>query len=157
MNGPDALRNSATPDRDGGLGTSITVGLVSVLTHMPPSSGPLIELMKDRSTLVALALFGTLAAPLFEELAFRGFLQPLLVRSLGAVAGIGLAAALFGALHFSEYGNSWRSALIVGISGVSFGCIRHFSGSTRAAVIAHAAFNALPFFYVLIQGKGTAS
>jgi membrane protease YdiL (CAAX protease family) len=140
-----------------GIGTSLTVGLVALVTHMPPSSGPLVELMNDRSTLLTMVLFGTIAAPLFEELAFRGFLQPLLVRSMGAVAGIGLASSLFGALHYSEYGNSWRSALVVGISGVSFGCIRHFTGSTRAAVIAHAAFNALPFLYMVIQGKGAAS
>ena len=30
------------------------------------------------------AIFGTIVAPVCEELAFRGFLQPLLVRSLGA-------------------------------------------------------------------------
>jgi membrane protease YdiL (CAAX protease family) len=134
-----------------GFGTSITVAAISKLLRAPDTSGPLIDLMKDPKSLIPLAIFGTTAAPLFEELAFRGFLQPLLVRSLGAVMGIGLAAALFGALHFSEYGNSWRSALLVGLSGVAFGCIRHFTGSTKASVIAHAAFNALPFMFMFAQ------
>jgi membrane protease YdiL (CAAX protease family) len=134
-----------------GIGTSITVAAIGKLLRTPDTSGPLIDMMKDPRTLILLAIFGTTAAPLFEELAFRGFLQPLLVRSLGAVMGIGLAAALFGALHFSEYGNSWRSALLVGLSGVAFGCIRHFTGSTKASVIAHAAFNALPFMFMFAQ------
>jgi membrane protease YdiL (CAAX protease family) len=130
----------------------MAVALVAWLIHAPPTTGPLVEMLKDRRTLMLLAIFGTTAAPLFEELAFRGFLQPLLVRSLGAVAGIGLTAALFGSLHYSEYGNSWRSALLVGLSGVAFGCIRHFTGSTRASTIAHAAFNALPFVSLFTQG-----
>ena len=134
-----------------GLLTSLSVAGIGKLLRAPETSGPLIDMMKDHRTLILLAIFGTTAAPLFEELAFRGFLQPLLVRSLGAVTGIGLAAALFGALHFSEYGNSWRSALLVGLSGVAFGCIRHFTGSTKASAIAHAAFNALPFMLMFSQ------
>jgi membrane protease YdiL (CAAX protease family) len=136
-----------------GFGTSLLVALVAVAIRNPPITGPLIDMMKDRTALILLALFGTTAAPLFEELAFRGFVQPLLVRSLGAIAGIGISAALFGALHFSEYGDSWRPALLIGVSGLAFGCIRHFTGSTKAAVIAHAVFNGLTFLTLFTQGK----
>jgi hypothetical protein len=134
-----------------GLGTGILVGLVGRLIRTPPAAGPIVEMMQGRPALILLAVYGTTAAPLCEELAFRGFLQPLLVRSLGAAAGITLAAAVFGALHYSEYGDSWRPALLVGLSGVAFGCVRHFTGSTKAAAIAHAAFNALSF--IAIFGK----
>lgn len=136
-----------------GFGTSMGVAMVGLLIRTPPLTGPLVEMMKGRGALILLAIFGTTAAPLFEELAFRGFLQPLLVRSLGTLVGICLTAALFGALHYSEYGNSWRSALMVALSGVSFGCLRHFTGSTKASTIAHAAFNALPFLTLFAQGK----
>jgi membrane protease YdiL (CAAX protease family) len=136
-----------------GLGTGLLVALIAGLLRMPPTAGPLVEMMQGRSALILLAVFGTTAAPLFEELAFRGFLQPLLVRSLGAAAGITLAAALFGALHYWEYGDSWRSVLLVGVAGAAFGCMRHFSGSTRAAVIMHASFNALSFISLFAQER----
>ena len=69
-------------------------------------------------------------APVCEELMFRGFLQPLLVRSLGAAAGILATALPFGLLHFQEYGNSWRHVLLISLSGVAFGWMRHATGST---------------------------
>jgi len=136
-----------------GLGTGLGVAFIAYLINTPPTSGPIVEMMKDRTSLILMAIFGTTAAPLFEELAFRGFLQPLLVRTLGAIAGIGLAAALFGALHYWEYGDSWRSALLVAIAGAAFGCMRHWSGSTRAAAIMHASFNALSFISLFAQAR----
>jgi membrane protease YdiL (CAAX protease family) len=136
-----------------GLGTGLAVAFVAFLIRTPPTSGPIVEMMNNHTGLVLLAIFGTTAAPLFEELAFRGFLQPLLVRTLGAVAGIALAAALFGALHYWEYGDSWRSALLVALAGAAFGCMRHWSGSTRAAAIMHASFNALSFVSLFAQER----
>jgi membrane protease YdiL (CAAX protease family) len=136
-----------------GLGAGLLVALLAGLIRTPPTSGPLVEMMQDPRALILLAIFGTTAAPLFEELAFRGFLQPLLVRSLGPAAGIALAAALFGALHLREYGDSWRSALLVGVAGATFGIMRHVTGSTKAAAIMHASFNALSFVSLFGQGN----
>jgi uncharacterized protein len=137
-----------------GFMTTLLVGVTGWLIHTPPASGPLMEMMQDRTSLVLLAIFGTTAAPLFEELAFRGFLQPLLVRNLGAAGGIALASALFGGLHYSEYGDSWRSALLVAVAGVAFGCMRQWTGSTAAAAIMHASFNGLQFMAIFAPGKG---
>ena len=136
-----------------GFGTTVLVGFIAWVIRTPPTTGPLVEMMKDRTSLIILAVFGTTAAPLFEELAFRGFLQPLLVRNLGAVGGIAVAAALFGGLHYSEYGDSWRSALLVAVAGAAFGCMRYWTGSTAAAVVMHASFNGLQFVAILAPGN----
>jgi membrane protease YdiL (CAAX protease family) len=136
-----------------GFMTVLLVGVAGWLIRTPPTSGPLMELMQDRTSLIVMAIFGTTAAPLFEELAFRGFLQPLLVRNLGAIGGIALAAALFGGLHYSEYGDSWRSALLVAVAGAAFGCMRQWTGSTAAAAIMHASFNGLQFMAIFAPGK----
>ena len=77
----------------------------------------------------------------------------MLVRNLGAVAGIALAAVLFGGLHYSEYGASWRSALLVALAGAAFGCVRYWTGSTAAAAIMHASFNGLQFLALLTAAK----
>jgi len=137
-----------------GFMTTLLVGVTGWLIRTPPTSGPLMEMMQDRTSLVLLAIFGTTAAPLFEELAFRGFLQPLLVRNVGAVGGIALASALFGGLHYSEYGDSWRSALLVAVAGAAFGCMRQWTGSTAAAAIMHASFNGLQFMAIFAPGRG---
>ena len=57
-------------------------------------------LLSDPTSVLFIAVIGTTLAPICEEIVFRGFLQPLLVRSLGAVPGILLAAAAFGLMHF---------------------------------------------------------
>jgi hypothetical protein len=80
-------------------------------------------------------------------------LQPLLARTFGAVAGILLAAAPFGMLHYWEYGDSWRSAVQIGLAGAAFGWMRQATGSTRAAAIMHASFNALSFVSLFTQGR----
>ena len=136
-----------------GFATAFAVGIVGHLIRVPPTTGPIMEMMKGPSALILVAIFGTTIAPLCEELAFRGFLQPLLVRSLGAIGGILLASALFGLLHFWEYGDSWRNSFEIGLAGAAFGCVRHLTGSTRPAVIMHAAFNGLSFVVLFTQGK----
>ena len=136
-----------------GVVTAFAVGIASNLIHTPETANPMTELMEGRAALIVLAVFGVTMGPLFEELGFRGFLQPLLVRSVGAVGGILLASIPFGLLHYQEYGNSWRHALVISMAGAMFGVMRHLTGSTRAAVLMHAAYNSF-FFVVLFTRKG---
>jgi len=136
-----------------GVGAGLLVALIAGLTRTPPTSGPIVEMMQGRTSLILLAIFGTTIAPVCEELAFLGFLQPLLVRDMGAAGGIAAAAVLFGGLHYSEYGDSWRSALLVAVAGAAFGCMRYVTGSTRAAVVMHASFNGLQFLALFAPGR----
>jgi len=137
-----------------GLATGYAVAaLASTLIRVPESGNPMTRLMEDRGSLVLMAAFGITVGPLCEELAFRGFLQPLLVRSLGAVAGILAAAVPFGLLHYQEYGDSWRHALLIFLAGAAFGVMRHITGSTRASTVMHASYNALFFLALLVQRK----
>jgi membrane protease YdiL (CAAX protease family) len=135
-----------------GMVTAILVALASALIHTPTGDTPMTQLMETRVDVLVMGTLGVTLAPLCEELGFRGFLQPLLVRSLGAVAGVVLAAIPFGLLHLQEYGNSWRHALIIALAGAAFGWMRQATGSTKAAVIMHAAYNSL-FFIALMTEK----
>jgi membrane protease YdiL (CAAX protease family) len=134
-----------------GLAAAYAVVLVSNLIQVPNTGNPMTEMMQTRMSRILLAVFGTTLGPLCEELAFRGFLQPLLVRSLGAVTGILAAAIPFGLLHYQEYGNSWRHALVISLAGAAFGWMRHATGSTKASTIMHASYNALFFFAMFSQ------
>ena len=137
----------------GGVGLAMTVLLLGAAIHTPRTENALTELLKDPTSLLLVAIFGSIVAPVCEELVFRGFLQPLLVRSLGTFAGILAAALPFGLLHFQEYGNSWRHVLLIGLSGAGFGWMRQATGSTKAAAGMHSAYNAFQFV-LLLMAKG---
>ncbi len=132
--------------------TAFGVILLGLLLRTPTTSNPLTELMQDRASLVLMAAFGITLGPLAEELAFRGFVQPLLVKSIGAPAGILVASIPFGLLHFAEYGYSWRHVVLITGAGAAFGWMRHATRSTKASTLMHGAYNAL-FFAALWSTK----
>jgi hypothetical protein len=78
-----------------------------------------------------------LAAPLAEELLFRGFLQPLLVPRCGRAMGLGATALLFGLGHGLAY------ALPIGLLGAFFGWLVQRHGSLLPAIVAHTLHNAV--------------
>jgi len=134
-------------------GVSVAFGVMaaSVLLHTPDIDSPMKALLSDPASVVMIAVIGTTLAPICEEIVFRGFLQPLLVRSLGAAPGILLAAAAFGLMHLQEYGYSWRHALLISTAGAAFGWMRHRTGSTKAAALMHAAYNCVFFLLLAVQ------
>jgi len=136
-----------------GLGTAFTVAILAYLIGTPTTSNPMMELLKDRLSVMLVTAFGVTIGPLCEELAFRGFLQPLLVRSLGVIPGVCAQAIPFGLLHFQQYGNSWKHALVISMAGAAFGAVRQATGSTKASAVMHASYNALFFMGLLSQGR----
>ncbi|HTS65546.1 MAG TPA: type II CAAX endopeptidase family protein [Candidatus Acidoferrales bacterium] len=135
-----------------GVLTAILVNLVGLLIRVPNTENPMTQLLKDPASMVLIAVFGVTIGPLCEELVFRGFLQPLLVRSLGVFGGILAASIPFGLLHYQQYGNSWKHVVVITLAGAAFGCMRQATGSTRASTLMHAAYNAL-FFLALFGAK----
>jgi hypothetical protein len=137
-----------------GVGTALAVSLAGIVIQTPNTSNPMMDLMQDRTSIILMSLAAIIMGPLCEELAFRGFLQPLLVRSLGPMPGILLTAIPFGLLHFGEYGNSWRYALLVTLAGTAFGCLRQITGSTKASALMHACYNATNvLFFIFMQAQ----
>ena len=104
-----------------------------------------LKMMLHSPVLLAVALVGILiAAPVIEELMFRGCLQSWLRRHLGAKAAILLSALCFALFHFAfsqSYGNV---SIIVTLFGFScfLGFIYERQGSLYASIGLHMAFNA---------------
>jgi len=65
---------------------------------------PVLEgiLVLEGAPLVLAVVFATLVGPLFEELVFRGFLQPLLVQNFRESGGIVICALFFALLHGTD-------------------------------------------------------
>jgi membrane protease YdiL (CAAX protease family) len=136
-----------------GIATAFAVAITSIVLRTPNLPNPMTELLTGRVSILIVAAFGITLGPLAEELLFRGFLQPLMVRSLGTAAGILATAIPFGLLHLQQYGYSWRHGLMITLAGCAFGWMRHRTGSTRASTLMHAAYNALFFVALLAQRK----
>ena len=134
-----------------GLLTAFGVALASTVMQTPTTENPMTQMLENPTSLILIGIFGVTLGPLCEELAFRGFLQPLLVRSLGSLPGVLVAAIPFGLLHFQEYGNSWRHVVLISLAGAAFGAMREWTGSTRASTLMHASYNALFFCALLLQ------
>ncbi|MDP2272080.1 MAG: type II CAAX endopeptidase family protein [Archangium sp.] len=104
----------------------------------------------ERSTQVelALVLLGvSIAAPLGEELLFRGFFQRGVELHRGAPRAIVLTAFIFSAFHLDPVGLTARFEL-----GVLFGLLAWRAGSLWPAIAAHAANNLISSVIFLSAG-----
>ena len=129
----------------GGPALTIALSALGVLLRAPLDSSQIEVLIKSRASLAAIILFGVVLAPIFEEMLFRGFLLPLLVRSMGPWLGIVLTAVPFALLHGAQNHWAWQPVLLIGIAGIAFGYVRYKTGSTTAAFLMHSAYNATGF------------
>jgi len=134
------------------IGPPLAIGLTLLASVLHATGNPAIpDLITDRASLIAVLIFGALAGPLFEELVFRGFLQPLLARSMAAWIAILLTAVPFALLHGPGFGWAWQSVMIVGIAGVVMGYVRNRTGSTAASALVHVAYNSTLFVGFILQ------
>jgi membrane protease YdiL (CAAX protease family) len=124
---------------------ALGLGVVGFLLRAPPISLPFDQMLKGLPTTMLFFVFAVVIGPLCEELAFRGFLMPLLMRTLGPALGVLLTGVLFGCLHAPEYSYSWQHILIVTLAGIAFGYVRYQSDSTAASTLLHATFNLTEF------------
>jgi membrane protease YdiL (CAAX protease family) len=144
---------SALPALLNGLLLAIMIAMIGVLLRTPAIDSPMQEIMKDRTARWFVAVAAVTIGPVSEELIFRGFLMPLLTRSLGVVGGILLAALPFALLHGPQYAWSWRHVLLILMAGCAFGWVRFKTGSTAIAAVTHAAYNAT-FLSVYLVNEG---
>lgn len=89
---------------------------------------------------LAVVVAAVVLAPLWEEIAFRGFLLSAFAKSrLGFWPAAMLSVGLWTALHI---GYSWPGLASVFLAGIGMSWIMLRTGSMRAVVVAHAVVNA---------------
>lgn len=131
---------------------AMALAFLAFSLRAPQGAMHLEELISDRASLIAIGIGAVLLGPIFEELLFRGFAQPLMVRALGLFGGLFVNAVLFALPHGPQYKWSWQHLLVLAIASIVFGLIRHRTGSTAASTLAHAAYNLTFFSALILQG-----
>jgi membrane protease YdiL (CAAX protease family) len=127
----------------GGVVLAFALSGLAYLIHTPKVKTPFDKLADTPFSLLLLGITAVGIAPLFEELFFRGFMQPLLSRTLGVPAGVLVTALFFGSLHASEYMQVWQYVAAVSVVGIVLGSLRAWTNSIIPGIVMHGCFNAV--------------
>jgi uncharacterized protein len=114
-------------------------------------SNPLLQTVLEEQDGVALLLFfltAAIAAPLFEELLFRGFLLPSLTRYMAPGWAIALSAFIFAAAHLSL-----SEVLPLMLLGAVLGFVYTRSRNLLSPMILHSAWNSATMLGLLVLGS----
>lgn len=133
-----------------GVSTAVLILGLGVALRTPRIDTPMEDLLQDPVSIAAVGVLASTIGPVFEEMFFRGLLQPVLVARLGVIPGIVIAALPFALLHGPQYAWSWRHLVLITVAGAVFGWRRYRSGSTGSAAVMHAAYNLTLFIGFLI-------
>ena len=134
-----------------GGGVALALGIEMASNFLPiPKSLPIDEFFRNRASAWLMAGFGTLLAPLVEELFFRGFLYPVLRRRVGVALGMAITAFLFALIHESQLAHAWAPLLMLFCVGLALTLTREITDSVAASTLVHMAYNATLFGMVWI-------
>ena len=123
---------------------ALTISILGLLLGAPLIPSAVDNLTASDIPLPVVAVFAVILGPLFEELVFRGFLQPLFQQAGGKWRGLIVTSALFSLLHGAQNEWLWQYFVLLFFAGLAFGIVRQRSGSTAAAFLLHMGFNLTP-------------
>jgi membrane protease YdiL (CAAX protease family) len=123
-------------------GMMLSFALQGIAHFLPiPKELPMDRFFRTPGEAWALSLFGVTLAPLLEELFFRGFLYPVLVRRFGVAMAVLATAAGFSVIHAPQLGRAWGPVLVIFIVGLTLTLTRAVTKSVAASLIIHMAYN----------------
>jgi membrane protease YdiL (CAAX protease family) len=137
----------------GAIGAQIAVAAVIVALGVPlvGNTEGIEEISADRTYVVSLVITAVIAAPVVEEMVFRGVVMRGLHSRLPIVAVVVVQGLLFGAAHIDPVrgvGNIGLMLVLAGV-GIAFGVAVALLGRIGPSMVAHALFNAAVLLVVL--------
>lgn len=133
----------------------VVMVLVVELANIPLTSNTegIQDLDLDRTYVVSLLITAVVAAPIVEEMVFRGLVMRGLRSRVGAVATVAVQGVLFGAAHVDPVRGSGNVGLVLILSavGVAFGGAAYLLRRIGPVIIAHAVFNGVVMAVVLTR------
>ena len=170
-------RNQAAKLVSLGLLLGVTMQAVTYFIT-PPKTLPVDDFFRTQTDAWLITLFGTIVAPIFEEVCFRGFLLPAfaiaydwlsLPRTAEAHArwhttttltpaalifSAVLTSIFFALMHFQQVAHLWAALLVLFSISLLLTFVRVRTGSVAASVLVHGAYNGFVFLMVIVQTGG---
>jgi membrane protease YdiL (CAAX protease family) len=160
-----AVRRRWIPLLAGGIVLSLVVQFLSNFLPVPKTL-PIDDFFRNSADVWMVALFGTFVAPIFEELAFRGFLLPSLASAwdwlqgrredagvdqdphwsvAALVVSCTITSIAFALVHADQLAHAWAPlAVLFAVSLVLCG-VRLWTESLAASTLIHATYNGTIF------------
>lgn len=133
--------------------TQVFVGMLIVSSGVPMRSNTegISELRDDRAYVISLLIVAVVAAPIVEEIVFRGFVMRGLLSRLPVVAAVGAQGVLFGLAHVDPARGMGNIGLVIVLSSVGgvLGGAAYLLRRLGPTMIAHAIMNAVALALVL--------
>jgi uncharacterized protein len=130
--------------------------LVSVINQQiwqgQGGSNPLLQIVLEEGDPVALGMFfftAAVAAPVFEEILFRGFLLPSLTRYFPVSGAIALSSLIFATAHLSL-----SEILPLTVLGAILGFVYTRSRGLLSSMLLHSLWNSVTMIGLFILGSG---
>ena len=115
-------------------------------------NNPILQLVLEERDPVALGMFlftAAIAAPVFEEILFRGFLLPSLTRYTSAWGAIGLSSLIFSVAHLS-----FSEVLPLTVLGAILGFVYVRSRNLMSSILLHSTWNSVTMLGLFLLGSG---
>lgn len=115
-------------------------------------SNPLLMLALESQDTVALIIFfvtAAIAAPLFEEVMFRGFLLPSLTRYIPVWAAIGVSGLIFAVAHLNV-----SEVMPLATLGIILGVVYTRSRNLLSSMLLHSLWNSGTLLSLFLLGSG---
>ena len=127
------------------------VALLLDVLHVPITSN-VTDVTDNRALYGTLAAVAVVAAPIVEELFFRGLLLSALRSRMGPVSAVAIQAVVFGSYHAAPVYGWGNVGLVVVLSvvGAVFGATAHLTRRLGGGMVAHAVLNAVVFVVLLV-------
>jgi membrane protease YdiL (CAAX protease family) len=130
---------------------NIILVIVTALTGTEPPEQQVFELLSDPLLAWVIGATAVLAAPVIEEIVFRGVLMDVFQRWWGWWGAAIVQAAVFSAVHIETL-SSATMFLSLALLGFIFAWLRRVTGSLVAPIVAHLVFNLVSLVLSLAVG-----
>lgn len=135
------------------IGSQIALAVIVLLLDVPISSNveSVDDIQADRAYVVATVITAVIAAPIVEELVFRGVVMRGFLSRIGPWFAVPLQGVLFGIAHVDPVrgvGNVGLAIVLSGV-GIALGGAAYLLRRIGPTVIAHAIFNGVVMVIVL--------
>jgi len=137
----------------GAIAAQLGVGAIVIALGIPlvGNTEGIDEISADRTYVMSLVITAVIAAPIVEEMVFRGVVMRGLRSRLPVVVVVIIQGVLFGTAHIDPVRGVGNIGLVVVLSGVgvAFGVAAALLGRIGPSIVAHAIFNGAVLLLVL--------